>query len=135
VNLFHSPKNPIGIRWTPIGMGQTHHKCYLQVNSDEIPSFFCHESEFFRGVRSMWTPHKNCTQQELNQAFNSGTNSNCKWHTLPLCHCGLLYLVKLWHICNLWLNWETYLLLFNMGHMIYVRDQFFDGNSMAVSIL
>ena len=36
---------------------------------------------------------------------------------------------------NMWLNWEAYLLLFNMGHMIYVLDQFFDVNSKAVSIL
>ena len=83
----------------------------------------------------MWTPHKNCTQPELNQVFNGGTNSNCEWHALPLCHCGLLYLANLCHICNLWLNWETYLLLFNMGHMIYVLDQFFNANSMVVSVL
>ena len=73
---------------------------------------------FFHGVRSVWTPHKNCTQPELNQVFNGGTNSNCEWRALPLCHCGLLYLANLCYICNLWLNWETYLLLFNMTYDI-----------------
>src|SRR5882724_3440367 len=66
--------------------------------------------------QSVQTPHKNCTQQGLNQAFNIRTNSSCKMHALPLHHCGLLCLVNLYYICNLWLNWETYLLLFNMGH-------------------
>ena len=28
-----------------MGIGQTHHKCYLHVNSDEIPSFFQHNSK------------------------------------------------------------------------------------------
>ena len=28
-------------------------------------------------------------------------------------HCGLLHLANLCYICNPWLNWETYLLLFN----------------------
>jgi len=39
------------------------------------------------------------------------------------------------YICNPRLNQETYLFLFNMGHMIYVLDQFFDVNSIVVSIL
>ena len=39
------------------------------------------------------------------------------------------------YICNLWLDWEMCLLLFNMGHMIYVLDQFFDVNSMVMSVL
>ena len=85
--------------------------------------------------QSVQTLHKNCTQQRLNQAFNSGTNNHGQMHTLPLCHCSLLYIANLCYICNLWLNWETYLLLFNMGHMIYVLDQFFSVNSMGVSIL
>jgi len=86
-------------------------------------------------VESVCTPHKNCTRHGLNQAFNSGTNSNCLMHALPLYHCGLLHLANLCYICNLWLNQETYLLLFNMGHMIHVLDQFFGVNSIVVSIL
>jgi hypothetical protein len=92
----------------------------------------CGLHEFGMSAR---TPHKNCTQWELNQALNSGTNSSCWVHALPLHQCGLLYLANLCYICNPWLNWETYLLLFNMGHMIYVLDQFFNVNSMVVSIL
>jgi hypothetical protein len=82
---------------------------------------------------SAWTLHKNCTQQGLNQAFNNRTNSSYEMPTLPLYHCGLPYLANLCYICNLWLNWETYLLLFNMGHMIYVLDKFFNVNSMAAA--
>jgi len=42
---------------------------------------------------------------------------------------------NLCYICNPWRNWETYLLLFNMGHMIYALDQFFNVNSIVVSIV
>ena len=78
---------------------------------------------------------KNCTLQGLNQAFNNRTNSSYEMPTLPLYHCCLSHLANLCYICNLWLNWETYLLLFNMGHMIYVLDKFFDVNSMAAFIV
>src|SRR6267154_45615 len=96
----------------------------VRVFSVMSPSFFC-------GVQ---TSHKNYTQPELNQTFSGRTNSNCQLHILPLSHCGLLYLANLCYICNLWLNWETYLLVFNMRYMIYILDQFFNVNSMAVSI-
>ena len=33
------------------------------------------------------------------------------------------------------IKWETYLFLFNMGHMIYALDQFFNVNSIVVSIV
>ena len=46
---------------------------------------------------------------------------------------ALLYLANLCYICHLWPNWEMRLLLFNMGHMIYVLDQLFDLNSMVAS--
>jgi len=36
---------------------------------------------------------------------------------------------------NLCVNWERYVVLLNMGHMIYVLDQILDVNSMAVCIL
>ena len=54
-----------------------------------------------------------------------------------LYHCAieaLLYLANLCYICHLWPNWEMCLLLFNVGHMIYVLDRFFDANSMVVSV-
>jgi hypothetical protein len=63
--------------------------------------------------------------RELNQA--AGTNSHLQG--------GMLYLANLCYICNLWPNWEMCLLLFNIGHMIYVLEQFFNANSMVVSIL
>ena len=91
---------------------------------------------------SVWTPHS--PNQSVRTLQN---NCNCpKWNlkwlpvvgywvcTLPLCHCGLLYPANMCYICNLWLNWETYFLLLNMGHIIYGHDSFFDVNSMAVSI-
>ena len=46
----------------------------------------------------------------------------------------LTYLAKLCYICHLWPNCEIHLFLFNIGHMVYVLDWFFDTNSMAVSI-
>ena len=45
-----------------------------------------------------------------------------------LYHCAIV-------ACYTWPNWEMCLLLFNMGHMIYVLDQFFDVNSMVVSVV
>src|SRR5882724_1739583 len=41
---------------------------------------------------------------------------------------------SVWTLQNNCIKWETYLFLFNMGHMIYVLDQFFSVNSMGVSI-
>ena len=45
-----------------------------------------------------------------------------------LYHCAIV-------ACYTWPNWEMCLLLFNMGHMIYVLDQFFNVNSMVVSVV
>jgi hypothetical protein len=103
------------------------------------PHVCVHSTRTVRSLsQSMQTPHtlhtlyKNCTMEESN---HSGTNSRCWTHTLPLCHCGLLYSDNLCYMCNLWPHWEMCLLLFNMGHMIYVLDQFFSVNSMVMSVL
>src|ERR1700677_3963533 len=48
---------------------------------------------------------------------------------------ALSYLANLCYICHLWPNWEMCLCLFNMGHMIYVLDRFFNVNLMVASIL
>ena len=48
---------------------------------------------------------------------------------------ALIYLANLCYICNLWPNWEMHLCLFNMRHIIYVLDRFFNVNSMVASVL
>ena len=83
-----------------------------------------------------------CRLHRLSMDYCNCPKWNLKWLpvvgywvcTLPLCHCGLLYPANMCYICKLWLNWETYFLLLNMGHIIYGHDSFFDVNSMAVSI-
>ena len=80
----------------------------------------------------------NCVWKELNQAFNSRSNTdgNLMHPVLYCCAIGaLVYLANLCYKCNLWPNWEMCLHLFNMGHMIYVLDRFFDANLMVASIL
>ena len=61
----------------------------------------------------------------------------------PTCPCGpctdsadskRVRVDSTWTLHNNCIKWETYLFLFNMGHMIYVLDQFFSVNSMGVSI-
>ena len=75
------------------------------------------------------TAHKNCTEQGLNQSLATARSM--------LNHCTMVawYVMLTCAMCDLWLNWEIYLLLFNMAHMIYVLDQFSDGNSTVVSVL
>jgi len=113
--------------------------CALHVDCAESVWVYVHSaqtvqspSQSMQTLHTLDTLHKNCTMEESN---HSGTNSTCWTRALPLCHCGLLYIDNLCYMCNLWPNWEICLLLFNMGHMIYVLDQFFNVNSMVVSIL
>ena len=89
---------------------------------------------------SKWSKKKyyNCIWKGLNQVFNGGTNTDWNLIHPVLYHYAieaLLYLANLCYICHLWPNWEMHLHLFNMGHMIYVLDWFFDVNLMVGSIL
>src|ERR1700676_2020992 len=123
VSNLHSPHMSV---CTPRGLrGVRVSPCALRMDCAESKPV-CADSAYFA------TLHKNCTTEESN---HSGTNSSCWTRALPLCHCGLLYSDNLCYMCNLWPHWEICLLLFNMGHMIYVLDQFFSVNSMVMSVL
>ena len=86
---------------------------------------------------SKWSRKKyyNCIWKGLNQAFNGRSNTDWNLMHSALYHYAIGALLYLANLCYMWPNWEMCLRLFNMGHMIYVLDRFFNVNSMVASIL
>ena len=78
-----------------------------------------------------------CIQLELNPSptglsLDVIVNNFCK-----LYHCtteALMYLANLCYICHLWPILEMCFHQKDIGSVIYVQDQFFDVNSMVMSI-